>query len=114
MALGWWLVQRWRVHEPESVRPRRTSPHNSTSQSGCSVSSCRSSCKYVGGAGWITARALEFKIVLKELKDAFILVGPTGGSREGMVFHRVGSDRPILFTQVDQPLHQPHRVLVVH
>src|SRR5207237_7102604 len=49
----------------------------------------------------------------KQFEYALVLVGPTVGAVEGVIFDGVGGDLPVLFPQFDKALDEAHRVLEV-
>src|SRR5205823_9056649 len=53
------------------------------------------------------------QVVVEQFQNAPVLVGPTVGALEGVVFYGVGRDLPVLFPQFDQALDEAHRVLEV-
>src|SRR5207248_6006177 len=55
-----------------------------------------------------------FEIVVEQLQDALVLVGPARLLLEAVVFYRKKRDRPVLFPELDQALHEAHGVLKEH
>src|SRR5215204_4418445 len=53
------------------------------------------------------------QVLLEESEDALVLVGPTVGAFEGVVFDRVGGELPVLFAQLDESFGQADGVLEV-
>ena len=45
-------------------------------------------------------------MLLKQLEDALVLVGPAGRLAESVILHRIDSQFPVLFAQLNELLHQ--------
>src|SRR3954468_764676 len=54
------------------------------------------------------------QVVLEQLEDPLVLVGPARGALEAVVLDRIRRQLPVLLAQLDQPLGEPHRILEQH
>ena len=51
-------------------------------------------------------RGRIFEVLLEQLQNALVLVGPTGRFHERVVLHRVHGHLPVLLAQLDESLRQ--------
>ena len=54
------------------------------------------------------------QLLVEQLQNPPVFVRPARLFRESMVFDRIHGELPVLLSQLDQPLRQPHRILEVH
>src|SRR5256885_13351149 len=61
-----------------------------------------------------SSRVIVLEVLVEQLQDPVVLVGPAGLFLETVVLDRERRERPVLLSQLDQPLDQTHAVLEEH
>src|SRR5205807_10633918 len=57
------------------------------------------------------ALRLRAEVLLEQLQDPLVFVGPARRPFEAMVLHWIRRDFPVLFSQLDEAFGQPHGIL---